>query len=140
MPLKIQIALSRKLGEPNYGSRGATVGLEMEADSNLVQQPREFHNQIARLFLLAEESVDRQLEGGNSTLCSASANGQAAIRIATPAQIRALYAIAKDRQLDLVVELRERFAVDRPDDLTVDQASRLIDLIRQPPNGIADPA
>jgi hypothetical protein len=110
----------------------------MEADSNLVQQPREFHKQIARLFLLAEESVDRQLEGGNSTHCPASANGHAAIRIATPAQIRALYAIAKDRQLDLVAELRERFAVDRPDDLTVDQASRLIDLIKQPPNGIAD--
>lgn len=40
MPLKLNIALSRKIGDRNYGSRGATVGLEMEVDSSLLDQPR----------------------------------------------------------------------------------------------------
>ena len=61
MPLKLNIAMSRKIGEPNYGSRGATVGLEMEVDSSLVDQPRQLHERIARLFRLAKQSVDREL-------------------------------------------------------------------------------
>jgi hypothetical protein len=134
MPLKINIAMSRKVGAPNYGSRGATVGLETEADASLVNQPRELQERVARLFRLAKEAVDWQLDGplpaGRQT-----AHGDAAVRPATPAQVRAIHGIASSRQLDLVAELTSRFAVERPDDLTVEQASQLIDAIQQPPNG-----
>ena len=71
MPLKLNIAMSRKVGERNYGSRGATVGLEMEVDSSLVDQPRELHQRIARLFRLAKASVDRELAAQMSTLPTA---------------------------------------------------------------------
>ena len=40
---------------------GATVGMEMEVDSSLVDQPRELHQRINRLFRLAKASVDREL-------------------------------------------------------------------------------
>jgi hypothetical protein len=131
MPLKLNVALSRKVGEPNYGSRGATVGLEMEVDSSLVEQPRQLHEQMARLFRLAKQSVDRELsttEGANPVLSD---------RPATPAQIRALHAIAKRQQLDLAEEIHARFGVDQPDQLSLHQASQLIDWIKPSENGTA---
>ncbi len=37
MPMKLNVGLSRKVGEPNYGSRGASVNLELELDAALVE-------------------------------------------------------------------------------------------------------
>jgi hypothetical protein len=132
MPLKLSIGMSRKMGEPNYGSRGATVGLEMEVDSGLVDQPRELHARIARLFRLAKASVDRELGGrvdGSHTIQNGVA-GPARVRRATSNQIRAIHAIASERQIDLIVELQSRFHVDRLEALTLVQASELIDAIK----------
>ena len=129
MPLKLNIAMSRKIGEPNYSSRGATVGLEMEVDSSLVDQPRQLHERIARLFRLAKQSVDRELGTTDP------ADLEPSVRPATPAQVRALYAIANRQQLDLTAEIHSRFGVDRPDDLSLDQASQMIDTIKPSSNG-----
>jgi hypothetical protein len=135
MPLKLNIAMSRKIGEPNYGSRGATVGLEMEVDSGLVDQPRELHVRIARLFRLANASVDRELnrrvEATLSHTNGCAVRGTAATRRATSNQIRALHAIASERQIDLLVELRRRFQVERLEELTLGQASELIGAIKE---------
>jgi hypothetical protein len=125
MPLKLNIAMSRKVGQPNYGSRGATVGLEMEIDSALADQPRELHARIARLFRLAKQSVDRELAGGENSTDRSS-------RGATPAQVRALYAIARRHDLDLAAELQSRFSLDEPGELSLLQASQLIDALRSP--------
>src|SRR5688572_26030142 len=108
MPLKLNIAMSRKIGEPNYGSRGATVGLEMEVDSSLADQPRQFHERVARLFRLAKQSVDREL--GTTDL----ADLEPTVRPATPAHVRTLHAIANRQQLDLTAEIQSRFGVERP--------------------------
>jgi hypothetical protein len=124
MPLKLSISMSRKVGEPNYGSRGATVGLEMEIDTALADQPRQLHACIARLFRLAKQSVDRELA------CDAPKSEEPLIRSATPAQIRALYAIARRRGLDLAAELHSRFGVEQLEDLSLTQASQLIDALR----------
>jgi hypothetical protein len=128
MPLKLNIATSRKIGVPNYGSRGATVGLEIEVDSNLVEHPQQLHERIARLFRLARESVDRELNGQAANQNGSA--GQPADRPATTAQIRALHAIASRQNLDLVEELRKRFGLYRADGLTLEQASQLIDAIK----------
>ena len=39
MPLKLNVGLNRKVGEQNYGSRGASVNVEMELESSLVGEP-----------------------------------------------------------------------------------------------------
>jgi hypothetical protein len=136
MPLKLNIAMSRKVGERNYGSRGATVGLEMEVDSSLVDQPRELHQRIARLFRLAKASVDRELvaqvDGSNRAAAQAPQ-----VRPATANQVRAIHAIAKRLELNLGEEVRKRFGVGRPDDLSLEEASQLIDAIRPSINGAA---
>jgi hypothetical protein len=52
------------------------------------------------------------------------------VRRATSNQIRAIHAIASERQIDLIVELQSRFHVDRLEALTLVQASELIDAIK----------
>ena len=138
MPLKLSIASSRKVGELNYGSRGATVGLEMEVDSSLVDNPRQLHERIRRLFRLAKQSVD--LELGSPPLARQQlGEPESVIRPATNRQIRAIQAIAGRRSLDLTEELRERFGIERPEDLSLNEASQLIDAIKPSANGAADP-
>jgi hypothetical protein len=136
MPLKLNIAMSRKVGEPNYGSRGATVGLELEVDSSLAEQPQQLQERIDRLFRLAQEAVDRELNGRDAA-AAASANHEPPVRPATPAQIRAIHAIANRQNLDLTEELKSRFGVYRSDDLSLEEASALIDAIKPVVNGVA---
>ncbi len=61
MPVKLNVGLSRKVGEPNYGSRGATVNLELEIDSTLVAEPDRLQERIRELFGLAKASIDEEL-------------------------------------------------------------------------------
>jgi hypothetical protein len=140
MPLKLNVGLSRKVGEPNFGSRGASVNLELELEAAVVDSPDRLRDQIRHLFRLAKTSIDEEL--GTAPRCGAqparngadaaphNGNGQtngAAVRRATPSQVRAIHAIARRQQLDLAPLLRQRFEIDRPDLLTVQDASTLID-------------
>ena len=63
MPMKLNVGLSRKVGEPNYGSRGASVNLELELDNSLVEQPERLRDRIRQLYQLAKVSVDEELHG-----------------------------------------------------------------------------
>ncbi|MDA1251419.1 MAG: hypothetical protein O2820_19590 [Planctomycetota bacterium] len=58
MPMKLNVGLSRKVGEPNYGSRGASMNLELELDNSLVEQPERLRDRIRQL---AKASVDEEL-------------------------------------------------------------------------------
>ena len=138
MPLKLNIASSRKIGEPNYGSRGATVGLEMEVDSSLVDNPRQLHERIQRLFRLAKQSVDLEL-GSQPPARAHLDDSEIICRSATDRQIRAIQAIAGRRNLDLTEELR-RFGIERPEDLSLSEASQLIDAIKPSANGAVNQA
>jgi hypothetical protein len=58
---------------------------------------------------------------------SSNGRGKSNGRKATSAQVRAIFAIAGRQGMDLTQELRNRFNVDRPDDLPIGEASRFID-------------
>lgn len=88
--LKLNIGFNRKMGEANFGSRGASVNLEIDVDSGVVREPEKLQAKIDYLFKLAKASVDAQLNGkpaqqtppatsngsnGNGSSTSANANG-----------------------------------------------------------------
>ena len=56
-----------------------------------------------------------------------STNGRTQPRMATAKQVKALFAIAKQRGFDLTKIVRDRYALDRPELFTIQQASELID-------------
>jgi hypothetical protein len=135
--LKINIGLSKKVGEPNYGSRGASVNLELEVEAGLAGQPEELQDRIRRLFRLAKSSVDEELNGnggaggGQTGHGESNGNGhghhQRNRRPATASQARAIRAIAGRQRIDLQQLLGDRFGVSRPEDLSISDASQLID-------------
>ena len=70
MPLKLNVGLSRKIGEANFGSRGASVNLELELEAGLAGEPGRLHDRIRQLFRLAKDSVDEELGGGRALSCA----------------------------------------------------------------------
>ncbi len=83
MPLKTNVGVSRKVADNNYGSRGASVNLEVELDSSLIQEPERLQERIRQLFRLAQQAIDeelsRQQAGGTAShATNGTANGQTA--------------------------------------------------------------
>ena len=66
---------------------------------------------------------------------SGNGRGKSNGRRATSAQVRAIFAIAGQQQIDLPQELRNRFNVDRPDHLFIGDASQFIDELKAAPAG-----
>jgi hypothetical protein len=140
MPLKLNVGLSRKIGEQNYGSRGANVNLEMELESALTAQPDKLQDRIRQLFSLVRASLAEELKnGGNGPNKPAPQNGQTSYppsnppRAATQSQLKAIMAIAKRLRINAVQLARDRFQVRRPEDLSIQQASAIIDELKNSP-------
>jgi hypothetical protein len=111
----------------------ATVSAEAKSAScrKTLVQPS---SRIARLFRLAKASVDRELAAPSDASNRAPADAPHRRR-ATSNQIRAIRAIAQRLELDLDKEVKTRFGVCRPDDLSLEQASQLIDALKPSTNG-----
>lgn len=160
MPLKVNVGLARKVGEPNYSSRGASVNVEMELDSSLVNEPGKLQERIRQLFGVVRTTLADELNGhqhpptqqsantdsrphtsgngnGNGNGANHSngqrSNGQRP-RPATQSQAKAIYAIARSQNVDLVQFLHDRFQVERPEDLTIKEASTAIDAMKAAEN------
>jgi hypothetical protein len=204
MPVKLNIGLSRKVGEPNYGSRGASIHLEVELENGVLNDPALMRDRVQDLYALARQSVDDELQrpadeaavdllpaeqqverptnghvnnghasnsrhaNGNASHSQAlvrpptngratgvnnnsaghtvsrtaepSTNGDAnhrnghmnriEVARATQSQIRAIFAITKRQGLDPHTVISERFRVHRMEDLTIREASAIIDELK----------
>ena len=77
MPLKTNVGVSRKVSDNNYGSCGASVNLEVELDSALINEPDRFHERIRQVFRLAKQAIDEELARQQQGIGTASrqANG-----------------------------------------------------------------
>ena len=164
MSVKLNIGLSRKVGEANYGSRGASINLEVELDNGVLNDPSQLRDRVHDLYVLARQSVDEELQrpadagpsepshvngNGHSRINgnpngNGHANGQIAnsnghnngqhnrveVAGATQSQIRAIFAITKRQGLDPHQVINERFRVHKMEDLTIREASSLIDELK----------
>jgi hypothetical protein len=132
MPLTLNVGLSKKVGEPNYSSRGASINVQMELESALANEPDKFKARVRQLFGMAREAVDEELrnghgQAGNGTNGRNGSSGQDSGPPATASQARALHAIAKKQRLNLEELLWGRFNCGKPEELLLKQASELID-------------
>ncbi|OAI40705.1 hypothetical protein AYO40_04425 [Planctomycetaceae bacterium SCGC AG-212-D15] len=140
MPLKLNVGASKKVGESNFGSKGASVHLEVEFDSSLVSEPAKLQEKIRQLFGLVRSSLNEELNGQATTKNSSPANGNGngngaakpapKARPATQSQVKAIYRIAQDRGYNLDQILREQFNLRKPEELSISQASHVIDHLK----------
>jgi hypothetical protein len=151
MSLKLTVGLSKKVGLPNYGSLGATCGLEVEVPSlSLHSDPEALERQVRAAFAACARAVQDELDRHRPPPAVPSSGGHRDLdgrddiadrregvdgprqRPATGAQVRALRAICARRALDLEGLVGERFGVDGPEGLSIAEASRLIDELQAP--------
>lgn len=156
MPVTIHVGLAKKIGQPDFGSLGASCNVQFEASSGLLEDDLEaFHRQVRNAYVACRQAVQDELDREQQPDTTANGNGHSAAnngnghngnghangkphsngRKATASQIRALHAIASRQGFDLLDALRERFGFIRPEDLGIGQASDLIAELTGTPNG-----
>jgi hypothetical protein len=153
MAIKVNLGVSKKVGMPDYGSAGASCNLEMEVDAHLLETDLDgFHQRVRTVYVAAQQAVHDELSrlqgqpapapvetrngtpdrpahrnGHATTSARPAGNRTRPPRPATVNQVRAIQAIARRLGADLEGLLREEFAVERVEDLSMAEASRMID-------------
>ena len=145
MPLKLTVGLARKVGQPNYGSLGASCGVEVELENSLLGgDPDAFRARVHDAFVACRRAVDDELERLQSAPDVKRTNGCAehpgsngtdredsrARRPATPRQLRTIVAIARRQRANLESLLRTEYGQTSLEELSLAEASRLIDGLR----------
>jgi hypothetical protein len=158
--MKLNVGVSRKVGMPDYGSVGASCNLEVELDAGLLERDLDgfqarirgayvaahqaVHDELARLQAPSEVNttqsppaaiVNKSANGyhranSNGTIAHVQGDRPRTRKPATASQVKAILAIARRQDTDLVGVLRQEFDVERPQDLSLRQASQLIDLLK----------
>jgi hypothetical protein len=159
MAVKLSVGLQKKVGLPDFGSLGASCHVEFEIDRGLLEHDLDgFHRKVSDAFVACRQAVHDQLAAANevSTELSspqsgavtgrnghsvtskpsghAGTNGHAhrpEIGTVTQSQLRAIHAISRRNRVDAAALVRERFQVDRPESLSIREASSLIDELKR---------
>jgi len=76
MPMKLNVGVCRKVGQPDYGSLGASCDVQLELSSSLIfDDPAVFQQHVRQAYAACERAVDEQL--GFKQQSNGSANGHA---------------------------------------------------------------
>lgn len=146
MAAKLSVGLQKKLGLPGYSSIGASCHVEFEVETSLMESNLEgFHQKVQRVYSACQQAINEQLARYQSTPPNLNdpprtqLNGQnnpnpqqvkQESSRATRNQIRSIFAIARNQGLDPLQIVRTRFNLDLPEDLTIREASSLIDELK----------
>jgi hypothetical protein len=150
MPLKVSVGFSKKIGLPNYSSLGASCEMECELDGSLLQGDLDqLQTNLQHIYAASARAVEEQLaryqasaavpeepQNGRPSNARPAAKrpcGRAAgptMRMATPAQVHAIRAMAEQRSIDLKEVLQELFEVEKIEELSLSEASQLIHQMR----------
>ena len=154
--LKLNVGTNRKIGQPDFGSAGASCNLELELDTALFQDLEGLQQVVRRAYAACNQAVQDELARIAGDTCkntqpqevievrttptisgapvtripAAQFTNQPSPRPATASQVKAIRAIAARRKIDLVGMLRERFGLTTADELGIRQASNLIDELK----------
>lgn len=142
MTTRLNVGVSRKVGQPHYGSLGACCHVDIEIDQQTVaDDPQGLQRRIEKAFAICRQAVEAELNRSGSASGGAEASSQVSgphrrpspatesPRAATAAQVKAIHAIAGRLGVNLSSQL-EPFGVRSPSQLTLPQASRLIDQLK----------
>ena len=147
MPLRLNVGVSRKVGQPDYGSLGASCNVEVELDAGLLQDPEQLQGRVRDAYVAAHRAVHDELarlqgtakdpalelprRAGPTRDTRPAPRASTTTPPATDNQLRAIRALARRRGLDLADVLRAEFDAAQPEDLSLREASRLIDLLKE---------
>ena len=152
MPTKVSVGLSKKAGLPDFGSLGASCHIEIELDQpSTTEDSAAFHRKVREAFADCQRAVDEQLShqsaGASGGVNGSRFNGSASNgspssgtgyppqrsngRAATEKQVKMLHAMAGRQRINLSQLLQDRFGVSRPADLSLRDASSLIDELKE---------
>jgi hypothetical protein len=158
MPLKLNVGVSRKVGLPDYGSMGATCNLEVELDGSLLHHDlAAFHAQVRDAYVAAHQAVNDELARLQNPQpppavarpdrlsifpISSSQSGDpqprnfapASFKPATPKQVRAIFALGRRHPTGLDAFLHDHYGVSHPEELSLSDASRVIDALKHEPS------
>ena len=145
--IKLHVSACKKITDGNYGSRGGSVGIEVEVDSSLVGDSAKLQAQIRHLFELARRSLTEELQAsgepasvedsyqrdGVSFNGNGNGNGNAVtvtpVRFASEKQLALIQGLLRKSKIPYQPLLGE-CKVGSFNELTVQQASRMIESLK----------
>ncbi len=166
MPMTVKVGLAKKMGQPDFGSLGASCDIELELDGSLLFHDLDgLQKKIQSAYVACRQAVNDELarqsqspdldkrETATSSCVTHVRDRSAAERRsqdgvqqtsriqnerptnghrrkATASQVRALHAIATRQGVNLAGRLEAEFQLDHAEDLSITQASQLIDALK----------
>ena len=104
--------------------RNWTSALTFRHRQNRVGRPDDYTIGLSFSLKFAPRSVTPTNGNGNGTPRTGNQ------RQATQSQVKAIHAIARNRRIDITQFLNDRFHVSKPDDLSIKDASKVIDELK----------
>jgi hypothetical protein len=157
MPLKLSVSVSRKVGQPGFGSWGAECGVELELNMDMALLRTDldgFQREVRDAYIACNQAVQDELarhqhgpagHAGSSTPHGNDLGNNPPIlesnsrrcrsrpgdhQEATAAQLQAIHALADRQEIDLSTLLPAHYQVERVEQLSRGEASRLIATLR----------
>ena len=140
MATKATVGLTQKIGQPGFGSIGASCQIEIELEGVEPTDPR-VAERIQEAYAACRRAIQAELdafENGHAASArvdrSQSSRGTpkrgGSNRNATAAQVNAINVITKKMKLDLGGFLQGQYGASRPEELDIRQASKVIDELK----------